>query len=75
MEQAITIHPRNLEDLNVTFLSRNWDIKDFKYPSGDYAYYRGNHTVLISVSRRRPIKKYMYQGGGYIAVENEYTSL
>ena len=65
-------YPRNLEELD-HLLGRNWD-KRILNPSGAYAYidaYIVEDTVLISVSRRRPIKEYMYQGGGYIAVENE----
>ena len=46
-------YPRKLEDLN-HLLGRNWD-KRILDPSGDYAYIVED-TVLISVSRRRPIK-------------------
>ena len=61
-------YPNDLSDLD-HLLGKNWDQRIVNR-AGDYAYVVKDQ-LLIYVSRRNPIKEFMYQGGSYVEVMNE----
>ena len=61
-------YPKDLRDLD-HLLGLNWD-KRIVNKAGDFAYVVKDQ-LRITVTSRKPVKEYMYQGGAYVEVANE----